>query len=346
MTPLNPVLYDRLQQIFGSVEIAKQGEAHQSTYYREGLYERAQQISSGEYYRVNCPYCGHVRRGAADTRKRLWICHVWGVPDDRNNNRWSQAHCFNENCLSREEFRKDLQARVYRDMEFARRRELRVLPGRIAPPPGKVSWPGDCVTLAGMDALHPAVQYLNSRGFDHEQLAAMYDVRYCVRPPSEYAAAAGRIIAPIMKHGEMVSWQARYVGEGDWKRVSKYYNLPNSGKAQLLYNYDQAKQFPFTVLVEGFTDVWRIGDCAVASMGKSLSDAQSRMLSQWKALLIALDGDARDKSAEILYRLSNLTRVIDVPLPPDADPGGMSRDAFWDIAYRAATNAGVNLLQL
>ncbi len=60
-------------------------------------------------------------------------------------------------------------------------------------------------------------------------------------------------------HGIRVGWQARYVGEPRYRDMPKYYTCPGMPKSQLLYNFDSTMTKPFVVLVEGITDVWRIG---------------------------------------------------------------------------------------
>ena len=59
---------------------------------------------------------------------------------------------------------------------------------------------------------------------------------------------------------------------------SKYYIPRGAKKNWALYNLDNAEKFSEVAIVEGVTDVWRIGDNAVATFGKQLSPAQKKTL--------------------------------------------------------------------
>ncbi len=61
---------------------------------------------------------------------------------------------------------------------------------------------------------------------------------------------------------------------------SQYYTMPGFKKTQHLYNYDQAKQFPFVSICEGVSDVWRFGSEAVALFGKNASSTQLDLIAR------------------------------------------------------------------
>src|SRR3954467_12360719 len=108
-TPLNPALYTRLQEEFGYVATAHAGVAANVRYGPDAFSDKIklQLTSSGEYYRVNCPYCN-------DSRARLWINHIWGVRDEITGtaNLWA-AICYNENCLDVSGRLSELHERLY-----------------------------------------------------------------------------------------------------------------------------------------------------------------------------------------------------------------------------------------
>ncbi len=74
MSPLNPDLFEALAASFGTVLIANEGERARVDYRpswgspKGQVRLKAVRTVSGEYYRVDCPFC-------TDTRKRLWINH-------------------------------------------------------------------------------------------------------------------------------------------------------------------------------------------------------------------------------------------------------------------------------
>ena len=73
---LCPELYNKLNSMFpGGVVIANQGEPmYSSSPTQHNGSHFTSVISSGEYYRVNCPFCN-------DTKHRLWVNHMYGQPD-------------------------------------------------------------------------------------------------------------------------------------------------------------------------------------------------------------------------------------------------------------------------
>lgn len=96
MEPLNPVLLNALQTIFGRVRVSKQGEERQVAYfpdYTTGKPRmRANTAEGGEEYVLNCPFCG-------DRRGRFYVNHAWGTYDTVTGS-WNYhlIHCFNEDC--------------------------------------------------------------------------------------------------------------------------------------------------------------------------------------------------------------------------------------------------------
>lgn len=347
---LNKILLDRLKTLFGEVEIARAGEGFRST--REPVTGREIVLSAGEYYRVNCPYCGHRVNTSADTRKRLWINHMWGIPDPESDNRfdcrWHLAICYNENCLSNPSTLRALRNAVYTDYNFAQLREIKILPGEVLSPLDReVTWPGHCLKLTELPYTHPANVYLLGRKFDPAYLSDTYDLRYCLSPSPEHPAAVNRLICPLFMGGKMVTWQARYIGEANWRYVPKYYNLRGAAKSAALYNYDTAKTFPFVVIVEGYFDAWRVGDCAVAILGRTLSETQMNLIkSTWKVAIIALDDDAYYYSEDAYHRLRAYMPVVRVQLPDGYDPADMQRDDFFSLVIAAADREGIDLLNL
>ena len=160
--------------------------------------------------------------------------------------------------------------------------------------------------------------------------------------------AAGRVVAPIMMNGVRVGWQARLVGEPRYNTIPKYYTCPGMPKSQVLYNFDTARGEPYVIVVEGITDVWRIGDQAVALLGKTLSRQQSRLLTDtWpgKPIIVMLDGEARQETDAIVAELvaSGRNPVVPIRLDPGWDPADYDRDALRNMIKSQARQVGVEL---
>ena len=343
--PLNQTLYDALCRRFGSVAIANEGEAMvtRTIEYEPGEY-RLKPISSGEYLRVNCPNC-------RDTRKRLWINHRFGTEDPYTGRRMLYlARCYNEDCLSKPGAALKLYDMIFGFINANQRRRMVIKPGRVdEAPAGPKPPPGDLVFISQLPPDHPAVRYLvHERRFSPEELDH-YGVALCTRADPRYQLAQGRMAVPFFKHGELMGWQARFIGTPPDRTVPKYYSCPGMKVSQLLYNLDNARDKPFVVIVEGITDVWRVGDHAVGLLGKTMSRYQRKFLSShWasKPIVVLLDADAQEQVRGIVNDLARMGNnpIIPVTLPNGHDPADLDRETLWHMILSQAQAARVSLV--
>lgn len=340
MTMLNPFLYQRLRQTFGQVRVARAGEAadYRETYVR-GYWE-CLPITLGEYYRVNCPYCG-------DTGFHLWINHRWGIgfgEHSRDRMCWAMI-CFRRGCFQGKlgaHRRRQLWRTIYQGRHLSLPLPETVTPRTRTVEP--VPLPGECVPLIRCAASHKAVRYLSQRGFDWRELARIYDLRYCTKADAAYPAAAQRLIIPIYQEGKCLGWQGRYIGEPP-TYVPKYVFPPRLSVSHLLYAQDLAQAWPFVVVVEGVTDAWSIGPFAVALFGKQLHAAQIPLLKKWSLVIVLLDADATRESQQIVSRLQLEVPTIEARLP-QGDPASLPTDAVFDALDTACRKKQIDLLQL
>jgi hypothetical protein len=340
-----PELYNRLKRRFGGVIVANAGArmALRDLHLADGR-RKVTVDEPGEYYRVNCPFC-------SDTRKRLWV-----------NHRFSEypwlAHCFNETyCLSGHDGRPRRQRLFQMLFDCNRPFKLKIAFGDAPEDqvPHEVDLPGEIIPLPRLHWTHPANQYLRDRGYDVTELDRMYGVGYCQEAEQTYWPLSGRIFIPVVMRGELVGWQGRWPQDLNWKqtRTPKYYNLRGMPKRRMLYNFDNAKHYSTVVLVEGVTDVWSVGPMAVSLLGSELTSAQSDLLCEvWRGgtCVVMLDGDAQENNEIMTRELSTRFgdrggRAFSLRLPPDKDPGDLSRDVIWDmISYEARRQgAAINL---
>lgn len=353
---LNPVLYERLVQKFGSVIIAKQGSAmFGGGYSYETGQPRYKPLDAGEYYRVCCPFC--PQKKAVDTRHRLWINHRWGVgldPEDANydpNDKfWWMAHCYNEHCMEDPANRKELRNWIFGGIGRERHGEAIKIREGIKEPValGVVDYPGQCQRIDELSPSHMAYQYILGRGMDPQVLGPKYDLSYC-HFCQQWPAATNKLIIPIYMNRTMVGWQARPPFDADWKALGhgKYYNLPGINKRLMLYGYDQAKVASFCTVVEGVTDVWALGDGAVSLLGKDMSPQQAILITEnWKAVILALDPDAADR-AQRIYNMLNVGplqgKVMQLRMPDGLDPASIDNDYFWDLVFTQASQMNLEL---
>jgi len=355
--PLQPQLFERLRRVFRNVVVANPGEPMiwqrvATMVRRPDDAERSLIVQhGGEYYRVCCPYCN-------DARYRLWINHCYGQQLDGRPVTWLLC-CYNEGCLENQpERRKEmadriigLQNRNNRGPVFSPPSVVNAVTGL----PRLVDVPGEIVGISRLPLDHPAVRYLAlDRGYDVEELDRLYQVGFCFAS-AEYPVLTGRIYMPVMFRGQLMGWQGRMIEnkiQAGWGvgtgGGAKYYNLPGMPKSQMLYNYDRAVHCPFVVVNEGITDVWSLGDPAVALFGHSVSYMQRTMLLrdwQGKPIIFPVESNAWDKMAEPIATLRQHTHspIVAFRLPPDKDPGDFSKEANWRMIYAEARAQGVEL---
>lgn len=345
---LCPGLYNRLNTLFaGGVVIAAKGERAQSHNIIDSAGYKTWMDSGGEYYRVNCPFCH-------DTRRRLWVSHMYGQPDVNGRPMRFLATCYNENCLS-----DPGNWQVFDEMVFGFQNasERGVSPFRLQDPVwgdaetlSAAEMPGDVIPMSNMVATmphHPASVYMAQERRYSQALLDHYDISYCISAKNAYRPANERIIFPIKMRGELVGWQARYPGEADWKTMPKYYGMPGMKKRLILYNYDNAATKEFVVLVEGVTDCHVVGDTSVALLGKTLSTFQLELLlNTWsgKPVVLLLDPEEHKAISDITNTLlANRVPVVVVTLPTGYDCGNYTYTSIWGVINYFANQAGIYL---
>jgi len=357
MKPLNEFLYYRLEKFFGRVLIANQGERARETpgvrQLRDG--RMGSSTDGGERYCIDCPFCGQRGSLRIDLRQRLYIHHLWGVPDPAGGSRWGLIHCFKNDCEHREDFDNigTLRKLIYAEIDNPTRAKLPI--GQGAPPPSEPLPPPPSYSLTQLLAGHPALQYLLGRGFDPGHLSHWYGVSFCVKAPPNIATAGGRIIIPVFQVGQLRGWQARLIGEHP--SAPKYYTAPGMKKSQALYGYDYAVCSPVVTIVEGVTSVWRLGAGAVALFGHYASARQIELLLSLPArkFLIAFDGrtlhsdgstksDTLESAAKLYHAIRAAGReVAIIRLPDGTQPDGLGAvNQFWPLAEAQAAEQGVD----
>ena len=350
---LNPTLYGLLKNRFRHVHVCNEGEELVGSYKTDPVSGRMvlDIEARGETYCVNCPYCN-------DTRQRLYISHRYGVHDlvtDSYNTR--MVRCFNEECLKKDtSLYKHLYDSVFGLLNPAQRARLSYGRGKKpvanstelkeGPPPGLLTY------IQDLPPNHPALAYLlGERGYSLKELVDDWRLMYCEAASPEYKLAEHRIIIPIIMNGMWVGWQARFVGEANFKqlRIPKYFTLPSMPKRLVLYNHDVALKQDTVVVCEGPTSAWAVGRCAIALLGKQATIQQLRLLSTAyasKNVVILLDGDATADAIRLQKQLQkHVKNLVRVELPPDRDPGSYyhERSKLWTLIKEQAEGQGITL---
>lgn len=170
------------------------------------------------------------------------------------------------------------------------------------------------IGTGGLKSVHE--KYLLSRNFDCDKLE-----KFRLMGTNHIGDYSFRVIIPIFYNGKMVSYTGRAIYEDmepKYKTCSKKEEIiPHKN---ILYNLDNSIK-DTVIVVEGPTDVWRIGDDCVATFGVNFT------LQQVKNLVL------RYKKIYVLY---------------DSDPAGVqqSEKLVWDLdslgveAYRVDLDCG------
>jgi len=152
------------------------------------------------------------------------------------------------------------------------------------------------------------------RQFDIELLNS-WGVKYCDRGKYAYC-----LIIPIYdRNNNYVGFQAADIT----KNAKSKYKFPAGFKANhYLYGLNKNLNNDELIIVEGVTDVWRIGEKAVGSFGKRLSAEQRTILLEHNAkIIIAWDSDAINAAQREVAWWQDLGRTVKyVRLPHGYDP--------------------------
>ncbi len=182
--------------------------------------------------------------------------------------------------------------------------------------PGRLELPGGIENLKRVHA-----RYLQSRGYDPRRLSK----RYHLQAIGFAARLAWRLFIPIRLSGRIVSWTTRAISDDAEPR---YINArPDQEEVpikSLLYGAEHCRHV--VAVVEGPTDVWRIGKGAAGTFGTNVSTAQLKRIAAYPVRVIAFDNEptAQEQAKKLCYDLEpypGKTVRVEIDAP---DPGSMS----------------------
>jgi 5S rRNA maturation endonuclease (ribonuclease M5) len=172
-------------------------------------------------------------------------------------------------------------------------------------------------------------EYLEARGFQPKEIVEKYQVK-----ATHHVGRWGyRLIVPVIFNGEMVNFTAMDVSG----QSTKYIHCPNEqaimDMKSVLYNFDTVRDR--VIVCEGVTDVWRMGDGAVATFGTQFTERQINLLvERVKQVWVLYDSDATKKGERLAYQLSGVVdRVENISLskgdPADLSPAMVRKIRRW-----------------
>jgi hypothetical protein len=179
-------------------------------------------------------------------------------------------------------------------------KEIKALVGNIevdrstvwTPVRGNLAYPDGLVPLKKVHR-----KYLKGRGFDPDELVRLWGIQGIGLAPS----LSWRLFIPITQDGQVVSWTTRKVSDNG--SSSRYISASPSQEIrsakECLYGIDYARHG--VVIVEGPTDVWRVGPGSIAVLGTGIKPAQLLRLSKFLIRAVCFDNEpAGRKRARML----------------------------------------------
>lgn len=192
---------------------------------------------------------------------------------------------------------------------YRKREESQIRPNKLEMP----------LTLPHITDVHR--NYLNARGFDTDQLQRVWGIQ-----STGYTGMyKHRIFIPVNFEWNTVSFQCLaptrnppYMACEEEKEI-----IPHK---HLVYGFDYAVDKGKCVLVEGVTDVWRLGAGAVALFGKGWTQEQVNLIcNNFDKVTVMLDADApKSDSNKLAHNISaHGCWAVDIIELEQGDPGAL-----------------------
>lgn len=191
-----------------------------------------------------------------------------------------------------------------------------------------ITFPSDTGLLT-----NKAKKYLISRKFDPEVIAKKWGILSTGR----IGFYKNRILAPIYQNQRLVSYQCRDItGKAGKKYLACKQEEEIIQHQHTIYGFDQAvNKSKICVVVEGITDVWRLGAGAVGTFGISFTSQQAQLIAMnFNRVFILYDGEpqAQEQADYLGFLVSssftNAPEVINFCLKQEGiDPGDLQQDA-------------------
>lgn len=259
---------------------------------------------------ITCPFCGDsLNHCGINLRSNLfhcWICNRKGGADE--------LLC-EVTGKTKKELWGELRQFKLGDIGLYQSEEENPIPtNRRSPDRDFILYPEGAIST--FPEIH--LEYLRKRRFNPEYIISKYKLR-AVWTAGYYRF---RIIAPVFLAGKMVCWLARDVTGNEG--VIPYLNCkPEDAIIPVnhsLYNVDTTTSK--AVLVEGITDVWRMGDGFIASFTKNISPEQVKAIIDrgYDELYVMYDSDAIDKARKTANNFSGLIKHVEVITLSEGDP--------------------------
>lgn len=277
----------------------------------------ADATSTGEL-RGACPFCWSQSRSpfSVNADSGLWICHHC---DERGN---AIALVMRLARCSYKEAKTLLEADshdFYSRENWELVEEETVRRAYVGLPDEFRLLEGDDTPTAGQSRA-----YALSRGVT-EELIARYGIGYC-----DSGEFRQRLVVPVRDDTEVAYFVARDI---TGRAALKVRYPTGAAKNEHLFNLDNVRGRHDVVVVEGVFDALMLPEMAVATCGKTMSDAQAALLLRAgvRRLLFAYDADAVQSSKAMAERFSLSFDTTVLALPAGEDPSSLGHESMLEL---------------
>lgn len=265
--------------------------------------------TSSGWINIQCPFCDD-NTNHLGINLSLLIIHCWKCPTKGNIRKLVQK-LEGSNSMARDVMAQYMVEDYDKDLRYDIKKRLS--------PPGAIM-PTECVDIMPENFK----DLLYNRRYNPDELIRKYKLKACMNGDFR-----NRIIIPVIVDSVIVNFTGLDVTGA---KSNKYKHCPND-KAIMpmkdcLYNIDTVTDT--ALIVEGVTDVWRVGDGTVATMGIEYTKAQLALLVERgvKKAFVLYDAEdlAQLRANELATALSGVMPYVEVLELQEGDPDDMSND--------------------
>jgi len=189
----------------------------------------------------------------------------------------------------------------------------------------RISLPKECLN----DIPESHKKYLIRRNFDPLYLTKRYDLKFITNLNKKYAF---RIIIPFYLNSRLITFSTMSIADNSFQR----YKHQSKSEAVIdcsrtLYNIDHCGTS--CIIVEGVTDVWRIGDGAVGMMGVFFTKEQIQMLIDKgiKKVFVCYDADAKKEAKKLAHQISGIIDYVELIILKRDDPDKQDKKTIMEL---------------
>jgi len=243
----------------------------------------------------DCPYCGREKKFGINIEANSTNCFICGphghlsevIMDLENLNTYPELWIY-LNSIERLGYKKPKVIKEHR-VEITK-----MLPEGFR-----------LMSLGKSKLGNAARKYMVGRGYDITELSRK-GVGYC-----NTGNYFGYIIVPYYREGKIVYFNGRNFTDFGVKHKNPDMKEVGIGKQKIIYNWDSLFIYEKVFLVESATNALTIGDSAIGTGGKIISNYQWNEIlkSPVKKVVIILDPDALDKAIDGALRLVEHKKV-------------------------------------